>query len=163
VDLETARLQLQLAGERLGLTDRTRWLPDLELGVAAEREPVDGTWSVGPSIALPLPLLNQGQGATAAAARAAATAVLAARSRARHVREVLVPLRHQITEETQLQCNAMQVGAFQLLTAKREEIAAGRLYVESLRDYWQLRAEFEQILAGQRPRAAATAWNGDPR
>ena len=42
----------------------------------------------------------------------------------------------------------MQVGIFQLLQAKREQIAAGRLYIDSLRGYWVARTVFEQVLNG---------------
>ena len=51
-------------------------------------------------------------------------------------------------EETQLEYNAMQESPFQLLMAKREEIAAGVAYVEELRDYWIAKAELARILAG---------------
>ena len=42
----------------------------------------------------------------------------------------------------------MQIGIFQLLQAKREEIEAGREYVETLRDYWVARAELERVVGG---------------
>jgi hypothetical protein len=54
-----------------------------------------------------------------------------------------------IIEQTQLQYNAMQVGIFQLLLAKREQIGAGLQFIESLRDYWLARTQFEQILNGR--------------
>ena len=64
------------------------------------------------------------------------------------LRRVLVPLRSRIVEETQLEYNAMQESPFQLLMAKREEIAAGVAYVEELRDYLIAKAELARILAG---------------
>ena len=48
---------------------------------------------------------------------------------------------------------AMSVGVFQLLQAKREQIAAAAGYVDLLRDYWSLRAEVEQLAAGRLPRS----------
>jgi cobalt-zinc-cadmium efflux system outer membrane protein len=61
----------------------------------------------------------------------------------------MLPLRRQITEQTQLQFNAMQVGAFQLLQAKRDEVEAGVAYIESLRDYWMARGDLNQITSGR--------------
>ncbi len=42
----------------------------------------------------------------------------------------------------------MLVGVFQLIAAKREEIEAGTLYVDSLRDYWLARTELEKTVGG---------------
>ena len=50
---------------------------------------------------------------------------------------------------SQLQYNAMQLGIFQLLQAKRQQINTGILYIETLRDYWLARTELEQILNGR--------------
>ena len=73
----------------------------------------------------------------------------AATKSAAYYKSVLLPLRQQVVDETQLQFNAMAVGVFQLLQAKRDQIETGRSYVETLRDYWITRAELEQLLAGR--------------
>jgi outer membrane protein TolC len=52
-------------------------------------------------------------------------------------------------DETQLHYNAMQVSAFQLLQARREQIEAGAEYVASIHDYWKAKAALDQILAGR--------------
>jgi hypothetical protein len=49
--------------------------------------------------------------------------------------------------EVQLQYNAMQIGVFDLLRAKQEEVNAGREYVEALRDYWVARADLKGMAA----------------
>ena len=46
----------------------------------------------------------------------------------------------------------MQIGAFQLLQAKQQEIEAGGQYIETLRDYWLARTELDQLLSGRRAR-----------
>lgn len=169
--LAQRRIEIEREAQRLGLVQKTRFTPDPAVGIAAERE-FDGLWSVGPALALSLPLFDQGQPAVAraiallnslqenyaaeaielrSAVRMAASRVLALRGRAAFLRSVLVPLRSRIVAETQLEYNAMQEGAFQLLMAKREEIAAGAEYVAELRDYWIASAELEQILAGAVP------------
>jgi cobalt-zinc-cadmium efflux system outer membrane protein len=170
--LAQRRIEIEREAQRLGLTKKTRFSPDPAVGVSAERDSESGLWSVGPALALSIPLFNQGQPAVAravavlnalqenyaaeaielrSAVRMAASRVLAKRGRADFLRRVLVPLRTRIVEETQLEYNAMQEGAFQLLMAKREEIAAGAEYVAELRDYWIASAELEQILAGAVP------------
>jgi cobalt-zinc-cadmium efflux system outer membrane protein len=90
-------------------------------------------------------------------ARAARDRLVAARERAAYCRDVLLPARHEVLRESQLQYNAMQIGVFQLLLAKREEIEAGGQYIESLRDYWLGRANLELILAGRNPPGAGDA------
>lgn len=184
LDLEQTRHRFAAAAKGADVASVRGWVPELRAGVAAERESEAGAdWAVGPSIALELPLFYQGQGETGealanmrreqklyadtavrvrAAARAAAARLVAARKSAAYYKDVLLPLRQQIVDETQLQFNAMSVGAFQLLQAKRDQIETARAYVEVLRDYWTSRARVEQLLAGRLPRgpAAASAVSG---
>jgi cobalt-zinc-cadmium efflux system outer membrane protein len=86
-----------------------------------------------------------------AAARASSSRLLIARERALYIKTVLLPLRERIVSETQLAYNAMTVGVFQLLESKREQIKAGRAYVEALRSYWTAQAEVDQLLSGRLP------------
>ena len=169
--LAQRRIEIEREAQRLGLTKKTRFTPDPVVGLGAERGS-EGVWSVGPALALSIPLFDQGQPAVAraiavlnslqenyaaeaielrSAVRLATSRVLGLRGRADFLRRVLVPLRTRIVEETQLEYNAMQAGAFQLLMAKRDEIAAGAAYVAELRDYWIASAELDQILAGAVP------------
>lgn len=174
IDLAISRRGVALAAQQLGIAKPLGLLSELELGVAFERE-ADGAHEIGPAFALPIPLFSQGQPALAAAgarlrqaeqrhyalaveirsaARSAFTRLTAARQRAEYYRRVVLPLRRTIVEETQKQYNAMFIGGFQLLTAKQNEIEAGRAYIEALRDHWLARAALEQILAGRLPRAS---------
>jgi cobalt-zinc-cadmium efflux system outer membrane protein len=43
----------------------------------------------------------------------------------------------------------MQIGVFQLLQARRDQIDAGRAYVQTLLEYWQARAALDQLMAGR--------------
>lgn len=174
IDLAQSRSRVEAAATRAGMARPMGWLSALEVGAAAERE-VDGGWSVGPAFSLPVPIFSQGQPAVAAAearvraaaqrhhamavevrsaARASQQRLTAARQRVEYYKHVMIPLRQQITAETQKQYNAMLIGAFQLLRAKQEEVEAGRGYVAALRDYWVERARLETILAGRLPRKA---------
>ena len=149
----------------------TALFPDGVFGGEAEREP-EGEWSAGPAIEFSTPIFDQGQAAVAKAVaelrerqrryaalavhirsqvRRSATRMESARRRVEYFETVVLPLRQQIVERTQLQYNAMQVGVFQLLQAKRDEIEAGRAYVETLTDYWLARAELERGVGGDLP------------
>jgi cobalt-zinc-cadmium efflux system outer membrane protein len=81
--------------------------------------------------------------------RAAHAGVTSTFDLARYYEKVILPLRQQIVEQTQLQYNAMQVSTFQLLQAKRDQIDAGAEYIASLRDYWVARTTLDQILHGR--------------
>ncbi len=176
LDLDAARHAIDAAGERMGLTGIAAAVSNVDLGVDAERD--DGGWAIGPTLSLPIPIFDQGQAAAAAAeaelrrrvasyraqavelrgaVRAAAQRLATARSTALFYRDEVVPLRVRITADTQLQYNAMQVGAFQLLAAKEREIDAGRRSALALRDYWLARAALEHVLAGGSPQRAPEA------
>jgi cobalt-zinc-cadmium efflux system outer membrane protein len=145
-------------------------LPELSAGPQAERN--DGEWEIGPRLDFPIPLFDQGQARVGrgvaelrrarqeyygAAVRIRATAralrdrVDGARDRALYYRDILLPLHERIVNETQLQYNAMQLGPFQLLRAREQQIQTAVAYIESLRDYWLARADVEQILSGRLP------------
>ena len=86
-----------------------------------------------------------------ATARALRDRVDGARDRALYYRDILLPLHERIVNEAQLQYNAMQLGPFQLLRAREQQIQTAVAYIESLRDYWLARADVEQILSGRLP------------
>ena len=173
LELGAIRQDIEAAGRVLGLNRTFGLLPDLELGASAEHEP-EGEWAAGPALSLPIPLFNQGQPAVAAAraelrrakaeyvatavelrsaARAAAALLQNARSRIAYYRQVVLPLRAQIVDQSQLQYNAMQIGPFQLLQARQQQIEAGAQYIEALREYWQARSAADVLLSGRFRRA----------
>ena len=169
LDLGIARNEIEQAARTLGIARPFALFPDAGLGVTAEREG-DGALGLGPAFSLPLPFFNQGQPAVASAqavlrsvgeryraravalrsqVRVAHAAVIAARERVEYYAKVLLPLHQQIVSETQLQYNAMQLGAFQLLQAKKEQIDAGRASIRALLEYWLAHTEREQLLSGR--------------
>jgi cobalt-zinc-cadmium efflux system outer membrane protein len=176
LELAGAKLTVEAAARTLGIKRSFGILPEAEIGVVAEQE-MDNEWAVGPAFALPIPLFDQGQAATASAraelerarqtfyatavqvrsaARSARNRLGAARAKADYYRQVIVPLRQQITHETQLQFNGMFVSAFQLLSAKQAEVEAGVAYIAALRDYWVARSSLEQLLSGRLPEASTS-------
>ena len=132
------------------------------------REP-DGVRVTGPTLDLELPIFNQGQGEIArltaeyrqaeaeleslainvrSEVRAARAQVLAAREMTSYIGQKLLPTRARALRLTLEQYNYMLKGAYDLLLAKQNEIAAERSYIESWRDYWVARAELERAVGG---------------
>ncbi|MCW5805699.1 MAG: hypothetical protein KIT31_25235 [Deltaproteobacteria bacterium] len=70
-----------------------------------------------------------------AQARAARVAALAAHQQARHIEDVILPLRQQIVDETLKHYNAMDADPFSLILARRELVDAGNQYLDALRRY----------------------------
>ncbi len=175
LELSATRARLESAARRLGLTKTAGWLPQLELGAHAEQE--EAGWTVGPAVHGSLPLFDRQQGnvisqqaelsalrerytaqaiGIRAATRSARARAEASARRVHKYRELLLPLREQVMRQTLLEYNAMQVGVFQLLQARREQLEANRGYVRTLREYWHARATLEQLLAGRLAGTLAT-------
>jgi hypothetical protein len=87
--------------------------------------------------------------------QAADGAVEMCRQRPAPTRETLLPLGHKVVSQTLLEYNAMSAGLFQLLQAKRDQIAAAESYVALVHDYWILRSDVEQLLAGRLTESSA--------
>ena len=84
-------------------------------------------------------------------ARAVRDRIEGTRDRALYYRDILLPLQERIVNEVQLQYNAMQLGVFDLLRAREQQIETAVAYIEALRDYWLARTDFQQILTGRLP------------
>lgn len=170
IDLASARQRMIVAGEQVGTSRATALLPEAELGGGGERG--EGGWEVGPVFEFPIPLFDQGQARLGRAmaelrraqqeyyalgvrirstARAVRERVQGAQDRALYYRDIVLPLRERIVNETQLQYNAMQLGVFDLLRAREQQIQAAIAYIETLRDYWLARTDFGQLLSGRLP------------
>lgn len=171
LDLLAARQRIGVAATTVSLNRFYGLIPEGRAGVASERD-LDGAWSLGPSIELPIPLFDQRQAQVAIArgrqrqneerfaelavsirsdVRRAWAELDASRSRATYYERVLLPLRRTILDQTQREYNGMLVGVYQLLQAKRDEVEAGRAYIESLRTYWESRVELERALGTELP------------
>ena len=174
LDLVQTRQRVIGAGEELGLTRWTTLLPDFSAGPKGERN--DGVWEVGPQLEFAIPLFDQGQARSGRAAaelrrfqqeyyalgvriRAQARAVRdrleGGSDRAMYYRDILLPLHERIVNEAQLQYNAMQLGPFQLLRAREQQIQTAVAYIEALRDYWLARGDLGQLLSGRLPNSGA--------
>ncbi len=174
LDLKLAAQRIITAGHSLGFTETTALIPWLDLGVEAEKT---DDWEVGPSLAFPIPLFDQGRPRVARSlaelrqeqerytafaveirsiARQYRNHLEAAKDMVRHYHQVILPLRERITNETQLQYNAMQVGLLELLRAREQQIEAGKAYVHNLYEYLSAKTAIELLLRGRVPRPIET-------
>src|SRR5262249_2515212 len=168
LDLAAARQQFIADARARGIAGVEAVLQGAEIGSHYEHE-IEARHSTGPSLSVPIPIFNQGQPASARAnaktrraeqrylalaadvrsdVRAARDRMLLARRQVEYFKSTALPARTRVTEESQLQYNAMQIGPFQLLQAKQEEVKTGADSIEALRDYWVARAELEKGVGG---------------
>jgi cobalt-zinc-cadmium efflux system outer membrane protein len=180
LDIAIAKKRYEAAAKRANMERARGWIPELKAGVSAERD--EGEWGVGPAVELEVPLFYQGQGEVAraraemrraaseatslatelrSATRVAVARLLAARERVLYIEKELLPLRARIVGETERQYNAMGANLFQLLSAKRSQVAAARSLVSALLEYWIARAELDQLVAGRRLRSSFTSLSID--
>ena len=171
LDIDAARKQAALLWNALELARTTRFFGRVEVGVHTHRD-ADGPRLLGPTLSLELPIFDQRQALIArlesqhrqgerrlaelsvnarSEVRAARARLLSLRLVAERYRQVVLPLREKVVEQSQLQYNGMQIGLYQLLSAKREQVEAYRSYIEAVRDYWMARAEMERLVGGRLP------------
>lgn len=174
LDLAAARQNVSLLADSLGVTHSFRLLGEFEAGVETEREP-DRSRITGPALSLELPIFNQGRGRVARAEAAlrqaeaelreleitvsngvkrAAAEVAAAKARAEHYRDSLIPLREALVAHTQEEVNYMLEGQFQLLLVKQQEYDAYQGYLEAVREYWLARVELAREVGTVLPSSA---------
>lgn len=188
LELAEMRARLEGLARLAGVTTAAGWLPDLSIDVhalhgdpenedAAGREPAL-RWGGG--ISASIPLFDRQQGRVTAleaerdalleryygtaieirsAVRQARGRVQSAFQRARQYQEVIVPAQHRVTQQTLLQYNAMQVGVFQVLQVRRDELDAQLAYLDTVREYESALAELDALLAGRRVSAELRAAN----
>ncbi len=169
LDVQAAAFAAEQTAKNLGLTQATRFVNVLELGLVrntSNEGPRQTGWEVG----LELPLFDGG-GARVARAEAvyrqalhqAAATAINARSEvreaysnyrfaydiARHHRDELVPLKKRISEEQVLRYNGMLIGVFELLADARAQIGSVNAAIEALRDFWLAQADLDQSLIGK--------------
>ena len=167
IDLKIAYKGLLATAAGLGI-DTTRLVsPQLDIGVGSERD--EGVWYVGPAFSLAIPLFDFGQANSAKAratitqewhqftalaveirsfARSSRFSLLNAYRQSRYLEKVIVPLAEQITQFTLMQHNAMQLGIFHLLSAKREELVKRIQSIRMRQEYWISKVTLQTLLNG---------------
>jgi outer membrane protein TolC len=177
--LRSMQLRLESLERQAGLKRASGWLPDLSVELLArrdERESDDFHFGAGVAVDVPLFDRNQGEaasleaqrdalleryygtaGALRSATREAEERVRSAHVRARKYQDVIVPAQARVAEQLLLHYNAMQIGVFELLQARREQLDVQLAYVETLREYWTNLAGLQALLAGHTPSMSGAA------
>ena len=186
LDLAALRQEVQTLDYALGLAKTSRWTGVIDIGVDVARLK-DGRIAVGPRASLELPIFDQRQAPVArleaqlrksqallaervvevrSDVRAAHDRMRHARQMAEQYRSAVIPSREHVVELSQQEYDAMLLGVYQLIAAKRGEVTAYREYIETVRDYWTARADLELALGGSlapAARADASPPAGPPR
>jgi outer membrane protein TolC len=172
VDLAIARLEVEALARSFGLTRRTRLVNVLEASGISKTQKDKGEPSAsggGFDIAFEVPLYDFGRvrvreaeqryleavnslGALAVNARSEAReaygAYVSARAIVAKYESEVLPLRKTISDETELQYNAMQVDAFALLEAARANAAAKVASIETKRNFWLAYTDLSAAVLG---------------
>jgi outer membrane protein TolC len=172
-ELQAIRHRLEALERQAGMARTAGWLPDLEVGVIALREPEDDHFRVGGSLRVGVPLFNRDQGTASAleaerdalleryyqaiaevraGARIALAKVRSAHARALRYQTTIVPAQQRLAEQSLLHYNAMQIGVLDLLRALRDRLEVQMAYAETQREYWSELAALRALRAGQRVR-----------
>ncbi len=176
LELRETKSRLEGLARQTGVAKKAGWLPDVAVDVhvlTGDPDAVDKEreWRVGAGVSATLPIFDRNQGTVVAteaefdatleryyglavdvrsAARQARSRLVSAHARAKQYTDVILPAQTKVTEATLLQYNAMQIGVFELLEARRQELSAHMDSVETLREYWSARAALDALLAGAR-------------
>ena len=171
VDLQIARIELDLLAKSYGLAQATRFINILDGGYAdkLEKRPDERFLMRGFDIRLQIPIFDFGEVRVRQAEATYMQAVnrllalaVNARSEARdayrvyrstyeiagHYQREVLPLRKIISDETLLRYNAMLIDVFSLLAEARQRIAATITTIEAKRDFWLATVDLKAAVAG---------------
>ena len=167
LDVQIVTRELEAIGKQIPVA-RLAALGDVIGDIHYQRD-AEGPRTWGPGIEVPIPIFGRGAAArnraeaewmrsqhllnalvaeSTSTVRAAKATVDEARARVEYFRDVVIPRRARIVELTTLEHNAMLVGVFQLLQAKRNEADAQRDFIEAQRAYWSAKIELDRALHG---------------
>ena len=156
LDLIAVNMQAERLAHNLGVTNWTRYLGDLDIGVERERE-TDGAKLTGPVVEWEVPIFTQHNDAKLRAASELQTAIVevarlsneihnevhlnflkasGAKTRVHEYAQAYIPTKSAIVERAQEEENFMLIGTFELLQTKLEEYESYVGYIESISGYW---------------------------
>jgi len=172
VDLDVARLEVDALARSYGLTRATRFINVLDASAISKTQKDTGVPSAdggGFDVAFEVPIYDFGRAKTREAeqryfealntlaamavnarseAREAYGAYVSTRAIALKFEHEVLPLRKTISEQTELQYNAMQVDAFSLLQTARESDAAKVASIEAKRNFWLAATDLSSAVLG---------------
>ena len=171
LDLASARKEVEVLAQALGITVDWRWFASAEVGISSERD-TDSQWLFGPTLSFELPIYNQRQANIArleaqlrqrekrliakaveirSEVRSLRSRLIMKRNLIKHYKKVIIPLRANIVDLTMQKYNYMLTGVFDLFMAKQQEFMGYRDYINALRDYWITRAGLQRAVGGRFP------------
>ena len=175
IDLQIARIELDVLSKSYGLTTATRFINVLEGGYAekikTENQTGQHAHSPGFTVIFEVPIFDFGETRIREAEQTYMQAVnklaemaVNVRSEARDAyrnyrtsydiaaryQHDILPLRKVISDEMMLRYGAMQVDVFSLLTDARQRIAANVAGLQALRDFWLASATLHSTIVGGR-------------
>ena len=171
LDLAAARARTDILADRLGVTNWTRWIGELDIGIEHERE-TDGADLTGPTFEWEVPVFNQGQDAklrintelVVAIAeveqltleiendvRLAYAELLNSKEKVNTYKHDLIPARIESVARAQEEENFMLIGIFELLETKQDEYDTYQGYLEGVRDYWLARTDLSLAVGNSLP------------
>ncbi len=171
VDLQIARIELDVLAKSYGLTQATRFINILDGGYAdkLEKRPDERFLMRGFDVRLQIPVFDfgevrvrQAEAIYMQAANRLLELAVNARSEARdayriyrstydiagHYQREVLPLRKIISDETLLRYNSMLIDVFSLLAEARQRIAATITAIEAKRDFWLATVDLKAAIAG---------------
>jgi outer membrane protein TolC len=185
LELRAAQKTLDSLAKQSGIVRTEAWLPELAADVHALRvRGEDGArdgWRYGAGVTVQLPIFDRGQGRLRgvesqfdaalerfhgfaidlrSTARDTRNRLMSTHARARQYDTVILPAQRAVLDQTMLQYNAMQIGIFQLLQARRELLDVELSRVDTLRDYWNAVAELQALTQGRLVRTMAQTSSG---
>jgi outer membrane protein TolC len=175
VELQIARLELEVLAKSYGLTNATRFVNLFQLsGMYKNTKENVGTENVnfrdfGPGMSVEIPIFDFGEVRIRQAEQTYMLAVnrlaekaINVRSEARdayrvyrstydiasHYQREVLPLRKIISDETLLRYNAMLSDVFTLLNEARQRIIATNAAIEAKRDFWLAKTNLQAVVIG---------------
>lgn len=187
LELRAAQKTLDSLAKQTGILRTEAWLPELAADVHALRvRGEDGArdgWRYGAGVSLQVPLFDRGQGRLRgveaqfdaalerfhgfavdlrSASRDTRNRLVSTHARAHQYETVIVPAQRTVLDQSVLQYNAMQIGIFQLLQARRELLDVELSRVDTLRDYWSAVAELQALTQGRLVRTTTQSSSAAP-
>jgi len=167
IDLKVAYNNLIATAISFGIDTTKLVFPLLEMGAAIHRE--ESVWYVGPAINLAIPLFDVDKANSKRAesvimkewkqyttlateirskARRARFSLLNNLKQSQYFKNVILPLSKEITHLVHMQNNAMQIGVFRLLAAKKRELEHQIQSIQMQTEYRISKVILETLLRG---------------
>jgi cobalt-zinc-cadmium efflux system outer membrane protein len=170
LELAQARQELSICALQFGISRIETTFPEVWAGVDSERD--SDVWFAGPNLITPIPIFDLGLAQKAKAkatlqtlcndylakeimiraeARKLCQKIAALKEEHQIYQTELVPKLKEVTEQTQLQYNGMQLGLFALLEAKEKELEGEMKGFETWKSYWFAAIDLELFVGGLTP------------